>query len=159
MAVWSSTRSSIFTAACSTCIIVSKRRGEWNDDRFSWNIFMPKTCRRCFCRFLSAAFKRCIGQVIYLCKRWDASQEQLLYLQSEGKEDDSINITDLLNNFNNQVDKAIDQLKKTNECTLTEIRAIGRKQILSTVSLSTSLISSFYKLATFENFKKIFKEN
>jgi len=59
-------------------------------------------------------------------------QQQLDYLASEGK-DQRPDTQTLLNNFNQQVDKAIQQLSETNEATLTEIRGVGRAQIPSTV--------------------------
>ena len=58
---------------------------------------------------------------------------QLNALQKEGKEDNSIHLTYLLQIFNNQVEKAIDQLKNTAEGSLLAGRGVGRKQIPSTV--------------------------
>lgn len=60
------------------------------------------------------------------------TQEQLTYLAAEGKEQ-SDNVQSLLQNFNQQVDKAIKQLSETNESTLTEIRGVGGAQLPSTV--------------------------
>jgi uncharacterized damage-inducible protein DinB len=67
-----------------------------------------------------------------------ARQEQLSTVQSdalqkEGKEDPGIHLADLLQIFNNQVEKAISQLKNTDEESLLEPRGVGRKQIPSTV--------------------------
>lgn len=59
-------------------------------------------------------------------------QQQLEYLASEGK-DQQHGVQVLLNNFNQQVDKAIQQLSETDEATLTETRGVGRAQIPSTV--------------------------
>jgi uncharacterized damage-inducible protein DinB len=61
------------------------------------------------------------------------SSLQLDALQKEGKEDNHIHLTDLLQIFNNQVERAIDQLKNTAEGSLLATRGVGRKQILSNV--------------------------
>jgi len=56
------------------------------------------------------------------------------YLSLEGRETDHAPGLDaLLTNFHKQVDKAIEQLKATDETTLTEARGVGRSQIPSTV--------------------------
>jgi hypothetical protein len=61
------------------------------------------------------------------------SPEQLEKLNSEGKFDKKIHSKILIEKFNLQVDKAIDQLINTNEETLKEPRGVGRKQLPSTV--------------------------
>lgn len=59
---------------------------------------------------------------------------QLEYLSLEGKETDHAPGLDILvANFHQQVDKAISQLRNTDEGTLTEPRGVGRAQIPSTV--------------------------
>jgi hypothetical protein len=59
---------------------------------------------------------------------------QLTYLSNEGKEPEKeCSVNTLVENFNNQVDIAINQLSHTDEATLTEIRGVGRAQIPSTV--------------------------
>lgn len=60
------------------------------------------------------------------------SEQQLAYLQNEGK-DDTITLNQLLDQFNKQVDAAIAQLKDTKETILTAPREVGRKKIPSTV--------------------------
>ena len=60
------------------------------------------------------------------------TQQQLDYLSSEGKYQQH-DVQTLLNNFNQQVDKAIQQLSETDEATLTEVRGVGMAQIPSTV--------------------------
>ena len=61
------------------------------------------------------------------------SERQLNALQKEGKEDNPIHLTDLVQLFSIQVEAAIRQLENTPEILLTETRAVGRKQIPSTV--------------------------
>jgi uncharacterized damage-inducible protein DinB len=61
------------------------------------------------------------------------SQLQLDYLAAEGKENEVINTTMLLENFNKQVDLSLKQLTITDEKTLTDFRGVGRKQLPSTV--------------------------
>jgi uncharacterized damage-inducible protein DinB len=61
-------------------------------------------------------------------------QQQLNYLAAEGKENTALHLHDLLLHFNQQTDKAIEQLKNTAADSLTDIRFVGRKQIPSTVS-------------------------
>lgn len=57
---------------------------------------------------------------------------QLAYLKSEGQPFKAVT-NDLLQHFNQQVGKALQQLQYTNETTLTETRGVGRAQIPSTV--------------------------
>jgi len=54
-------------------------------------------------------------------------------LQKEGKEDKNLRLAGLLQQFNDQVDTAIAQLKNTREESVLEIRYVGRKQIPSNV--------------------------
>jgi uncharacterized damage-inducible protein DinB len=61
------------------------------------------------------------------------NEQQLVYLAAEGKQHDTVTIESLITQFNKQVDKAIDQLKRTTATSLTESRRVGRKQIPSTV--------------------------
>ena len=57
---------------------------------------------------------------------------QLQWLKEEGSEK-KITVAELLALFQNQVDKALDQLSHTDEKTLTESRGVGRAQLPSTV--------------------------
>jgi uncharacterized damage-inducible protein DinB len=62
------------------------------------------------------------------------TEEQFTYLNYEGKEpEQECSVKSLLAKFNSQVDTAIEQLKHTDETTLTETRGVGRAQIPSTV--------------------------
>ena len=61
------------------------------------------------------------------------SNAQLEYLSAEGKENETISIPVLIDNFNKQVNKSIDQLRRTNENSLLEKREVGRKKIPSNV--------------------------
>ena len=61
------------------------------------------------------------------------SPEQLKSLSTEGTPDPAISISDLINAFYQQVDKAISQLQHTAERSLTEPRVVGRAQLPSTV--------------------------
>ena len=62
------------------------------------------------------------------------SLEQLVYLAAEGKPDQPGNtIQELVQRFEKQVDRAIAQLRITDEQTLTEVRGVGRAQLPSTV--------------------------
>ncbi|WP_234734467.1 DinB family protein [Tellurirhabdus bombi] len=59
--------------------------------------------------------------------------EQLHWLSTEGALEPAIRVADLVAKFNQQVDHALDQLRQTDERTLTEVRGVGRAQIPSTV--------------------------
>ncbi|MFC0514673.1 DinB family protein [Mucilaginibacter angelicae] len=62
------------------------------------------------------------------------SEAQLNYLAAEGKPGEhKITVADLVNAFNAEVDNAINQLKVTDETTLTDWRGVGRAQLPSTV--------------------------
>jgi hypothetical protein len=59
---------------------------------------------------------------------------QLEYLSLEGRETGHApGLDEMLTNFQNQVDKAIAQLKAIDQNTLTDVRGVGRAQIPSTV--------------------------
>jgi uncharacterized damage-inducible protein DinB len=58
---------------------------------------------------------------------------QMQALKAEGIENSEITVQQLLEDFNKQVEKAISQLKNTDETTLTEVRNVGRAKIPSTV--------------------------
>ena len=62
------------------------------------------------------------------------NEQQLAQLYDEGKPGKSqITVADLVDRFNRQVDKALEQLSSTDEQTLTEQRLVGRAKIPSTV--------------------------
>jgi len=62
------------------------------------------------------------------------SEAQLAYLSAEGRETtQESDAAILIQRFNLQVDKALEQLKNTKEDKLTEVRGVGRAQIPSTV--------------------------
>lgn len=62
------------------------------------------------------------------------SEQQLAYLYAEGKPKGEDKQSDtLVQNFSQQVDKALEQLQQTDEQTLTESRRVGRAQVESTV--------------------------
>jgi uncharacterized damage-inducible protein DinB len=60
-------------------------------------------------------------------------QQQTEYFAAEGKENAAITLPVLINHFSNQIDKSLEQLRKTNENLLLETRGVGRKQIPSNV--------------------------
>ena len=60
------------------------------------------------------------------------NQQQLEYLANEGK-DNGQTVNKLLIAFNKRVDAALEQLGKTDEKILTEVRGVGRKQTPSCV--------------------------
>lgn len=61
------------------------------------------------------------------------SAAQLEFLQSEGKEAAELTAALLYQQFYQQVEKALEQIRQTNETTLLEFRGVGRKQIPSNV--------------------------
>lgn len=60
-------------------------------------------------------------------------EKQLSVLAAEGKPDPQIHFRDLIASFHEQVEIALEQLRSTDERTLTEHRAVGRAQLPSTV--------------------------
>jgi uncharacterized damage-inducible protein DinB len=58
---------------------------------------------------------------------------QLLFLKNEGIENPDASSIEMLKLFDNQIEKALVQLKNTQPDTLTEIRFVGRKMLPSTV--------------------------
>jgi uncharacterized damage-inducible protein DinB len=61
------------------------------------------------------------------------TETQLDYLSKEGKFSQDITTSQLLRNFNNQIDNAIKYLSSVDESTLNEPRGVGRAKIPSTV--------------------------
>ncbi|GHB76028.1 DinB family protein [Persicitalea jodogahamensis] len=61
------------------------------------------------------------------------SEIQLRMLKAEGNADNEISVKSLVENFSQQVDRALEQLRTTDELTLTEIRGVGRANIPATV--------------------------
>ena len=61
------------------------------------------------------------------------SETQMQALKAEGIENSEITVQQLIEAFNQQVEKAINQLKSTDEASLTEVRGVGRAKIPSTV--------------------------
>ena len=59
--------------------------------------------------------------------------EQLQALKDEGLKKNDITVEGLVENFSLQVNKALDQLKTTDEKTLNDFRGVGRAQLPSTV--------------------------
>jgi uncharacterized damage-inducible protein DinB len=74
-----------------------------------------------------------IDRLFTYAKEEALNQEQLDYLLTEGKRTDSITIADLLQHFNEKVDSAIMQIKKTNPGELDQPRTVGRKKIPTTL--------------------------
>ncbi|NEM99310.1 DinB family protein [Pontibacter burrus] len=60
------------------------------------------------------------------------SEEQLAYLYAEGKPTEAT-AQDLVQAFHEQVDKALEQIRQTDENTMTDVRRVGRAQVESTV--------------------------
>ncbi len=58
---------------------------------------------------------------------------QLMYLSAEGKPDETITSAMLVLAFEAQVDQALQQLRATDQATLTEFRGVGRAKLPSTV--------------------------
>ncbi|MEJ7682254.1 MAG: DinB family protein [Segetibacter sp.] len=62
------------------------------------------------------------------------SKYQLEYLSKEGNADQcNLNTQQLVQLFNEQVDKSLEELSNTNEQTMQDYRSVGRSQLPSTV--------------------------
>jgi len=62
------------------------------------------------------------------------NDEQLAYLAAEGKQGEGeTSVVSLVNAFNQKIDAVLQQLKTTDESTLTHWRGVGRAQLPSTV--------------------------
>ena len=71
---------------------------------------------------------------LFTYARGEALDEgQLQALAAEGKSDTALRSADLIARFHSQVDWALEQLRATDERTLTEYRSVGRAQLPSTV--------------------------
>ena len=61
------------------------------------------------------------------------SAEQMAYLSEEGRQADGETAVDLLNRLSAQIDRSVEFLKSVDPATLTDARAVGRKQLPATV--------------------------
>lgn len=74
-----------------------------------------------------------IDRMFTYAKQEPLSKEQLDYLEMEGKEDDQIDTTQLLNRLHQQIIVAIEMLKNIKEEALPMDRVLGRKKIPTTL--------------------------
>lgn len=79
--------------------------------------------------------KGALDRLFTYAQRQQLSEEQLNYLYAEGKPaaNQMYQVQDLLKAYDEQVDKALEQLKSIDESALTDFRGVGRKQLPSTV--------------------------
>lgn len=73
-----------------------------------------------------------LDRLLTYARREALTETQLADLQAEGKPTDT-GVAELINQFNNQVDATLAQLKTTDEATLADYRAVGRAGLPSTV--------------------------
>jgi uncharacterized damage-inducible protein DinB len=79
-------------------------------------------------------FKGVLHRLFTYARGEALSEEQLIALKAEGDpEKTNATTVELVQAFNQQVDKALEQLQQINEQTLTEYRGVGRAQLPSTV--------------------------
>ncbi|HLO45744.1 MAG TPA: DinB family protein [Leadbetterella sp.] len=74
-----------------------------------------------------------IDRLFTYAKGQQLSDTQLAFLKSEGVENNNVTARDLLVLFDSQLEKALNQLRNTDENALAEVRFVGRKMIPSTV--------------------------
>jgi|SRR6185503_6331335 len=74
-----------------------------------------------------------IDRLFTYAKGEQLDQQQLAALAAEGKPDETISVSMLLEAFNKGVDTALNQLNNTDESILTQKRAVGRAKLPSTV--------------------------
>jgi uncharacterized damage-inducible protein DinB len=74
-----------------------------------------------------------LDRLFTYARKEQLNPEQLAYLNAEGKEKEGITLSLLLDNFMQQVEEGILQLKNTPENSLSDNRGVGRKQIPSNV--------------------------
>ena len=75
-----------------------------------------------------------IDRVFTYARNEKLTPQQFDQLLAEGSDTDrGYTVADLVNHFGHQVDKALEQVKTTEEITLTEYRSVGRAALPSTV--------------------------
>jgi uncharacterized damage-inducible protein DinB len=78
--------------------------------------------------------KGVLDRLFTYAKGQTLSEEQLKALKTEGNpQQTKSNVQELVHAFNQQVNKALEELQQINEQTLTEFRGVGRAQLPSTV--------------------------
>lgn len=75
-----------------------------------------------------------LDRVFTYARNEPLSQEQFDHLAAEGAQTDTITTDDLVKRFHRQVNKAMEQLKTTDEKTLPDYRGVGRAGLPSTVN-------------------------
>lgn len=75
-----------------------------------------------------------LNRLFTYAKQAPLTEEQLHALSIEGKESDTTStMAQLIDNFDKEVDRALEELSKVNQETLLEARGVGRKQIPTTL--------------------------
>ncbi|WP_184547077.1 DinB family protein [Mucilaginibacter sp. FT3.2] len=74
-----------------------------------------------------------LGRLFTYAKGAVLTEKQLTFLAAEGKATEDINVALLVEQFNLQVDSALEQLAVTDDSVLSQVRGVGRAQIPSTV--------------------------
>jgi len=75
-----------------------------------------------------------LDRVFTYARNEKLTQQQFDLLKAEGKDTDrGYTVADLVHRFDHQVDKALEQVKTTDEHTLTDFRSVGRAGLPSTV--------------------------
>jgi uncharacterized damage-inducible protein DinB len=74
-----------------------------------------------------------VDRMFTYAKQEPLSKEQFDYLETEGKEDNQINTTQLLNRLHQQIMVAMEMLKNIKDEALPTYRALGRKKIPTTL--------------------------
>lgn len=99
------------------------------DDRFLW--VMPAGVASV--GFHLQHITGVVDRMLTYAREKPLSEMQLVYLRAEGVEDPAIRSEDLMAAFAAQVEKAIVQLRQTDEAQLTNIRYLGRRHIPTTL--------------------------
>tara|TARA_R110000796_G_scaffold67449_5_gene154787 strand:+ start:38917 stop:39441 length:525 start_codon:yes stop_codon:yes gene_type:complete len=74
-----------------------------------------------------------LNRMLTYSEKKSLSELQFDYLKNEGIPNNEITIEKLVEQFNNQVDVALQYFKQIPENSLTEVRTVGRKKLPSTV--------------------------
>jgi uncharacterized damage-inducible protein DinB len=74
-----------------------------------------------------------IDRMMSYAKAMPLTEQQLIYLKSEGKADSNIQLEDLLSHLELKTQEMLSYFKELNGVDLTELRTVGRKELPSTL--------------------------
>tara|TARA_R110002051_G_scaffold212056_1_gene277201 strand:+ start:2315 stop:2842 length:528 start_codon:yes stop_codon:yes gene_type:complete len=100
---------------------------------FSKDLLWEKPFGRASVGFHMQHMTGVLNRMLTYAEEKSLSNDQFDYLKNEGNPENGITVEKLVEQFNNEVEVALQYFKQILESSLTEIRTVGRKKLPSTV--------------------------